>query len=153
LGKGKGKEATAASASASDIPPILRDKPWRARKNAYRQADEVVLDLPLLGLDRETVKLVRPARVERVATRCQTPEENVLWKADVENGRWRGHADAEIEYAPLGYITVPDDDGLWAWNEKRASLRRDAVAWVEKHCLNVLLGFDFTHRDWIQNLK
>jgi Domain of unknown function (DUF4132) len=153
--KGKGKlEATAARvlgkreskssvpmAKRSDIPPVLRNTPWRARKAA--RSEVVIKGLSLLGLDRERFLLVRepPAFVRDTPIRDMTAKELAAWKAEAEEDEAWVDYDLHIERGRAELLRVPDAEGLRVWNEKGGVLAGPELAWVKKHGLAAIPGF------------
>ncbi|OJY16926.1 MAG: hypothetical protein BGO98_12150 [Myxococcales bacterium 68-20] len=163
--KGKGKlEATAArvlgkprpaaaeaTAEPGDLPPVLRDAPWRASKRGGKET--IVAGLSLLGLELERVALVRqPSSIERSRpVRDMSSEAFAAWKATASEGDFV-YADYEHAKGAGGaweYHRIPDEEGLWSWNEKpKAYLAAGPLAWVEKHGLATIPGF--LAREWIR---
>ena len=157
LGKGKKVAAVAGpTAMSEDLPPVLRDPPWRAKKS--KEKPIVVEGLVPLGLDLERVALVRPpAPLVTPKIRDMTAEELLAWKKEASAGTGATaagktiHADFELHSLGRGsweYRRVPEFEGLWAWNEKGAYLEAGALAWVERHGLAALPGF--LARDWVR---
>ncbi|MDF2694337.1 MAG: Molybdate metabolism regulator, partial [Labilithrix sp.] len=161
--KGKGKlEAAAArvlakrkvgaegpTAKPDDLPPVLRDPPWRATKSTEKPI--VVDGLAPLGLDLERVALVRPPTpFAATHVRDMTVAELAAWKKEAAAGETI-HADYQYRQLRLGtweYLRIPDHEGLWAWNEKNGYLHAGPLAWVERHGLAALPGF--LARDWVR---
>ena len=157
LGKRKKVAAVAGPmAMSEDLPPVLRDPPWRAKKS--KEKPIVVEGLVPLGLDLERVALVRPpAPLVAPNVRDMTAKELSAWKKEASAGTGATaagetiHADFELHSLGRGsweYRRVPEFEGLWAWNEKEAYLEAGALAWVERHGLAALPGF--LARDWVR---
>lgn len=144
-------EPRAAAAKASELPTVLRDRPWRRPPSAAGAS----VALTMRGLDRERVHLVRrPSRnIEQEPTRDMTSAELSAWRKSLaakdswvccdydhfNDRRTKRHE----------YLRVPDKEGLAAWNGGgKVTLAGGELAWVERHGMKTLPGF--LARDWIK---
>lgn len=138
-----------APALATSLPPLLVERPWRKKR---ADVGSVVKDLPLHGLELERVALVgKPERLSaRFTVRDMTPEELEGWKKSAEKDE---NISADLASGGLyTYLRVPDEEGLWAWANKKGYLRLGPLAWVEKHGLRTIDGFTSEKRDWVGGL-
>ncbi len=145
-------------AKASEVPPILRDRPWRAPSGKARAAREVLLLTMSVG--KESVALTKPVREFEASNgsnvfRDMTKPELERWKKERAKKEW-GRADYEHERVKGSntaweYRRVPNDLAIKAWNEGECGLSQTELQWVARHGVKVLPGF--TTRDWLRWLS
>jgi hypothetical protein len=157
---GAKEEPPAALAPPPQIPPVLREAPWRPQKGR-RVRPEVKEGLEVLGLELERVALPRApidfaSSVDKTI-RDMTAAELARWWTAVKKGEYF-HVDYEYERASRRpqdgeWARVPEQDGLRAWNEanERALVRGDELHWVARHGLLTIPGF--MRRSWMKRLE
>ncbi|MEI8256966.1 MAG: twin-arginine translocase subunit TatC, partial [Deltaproteobacteria bacterium] len=148
-------EKHAPAATASEVPALLRERPWRAAAGTDSSAREV-LGLAM-RVEHEGVALTRPVREFEVEARgCvfrdMTRAELATWKKELAAGQYVNadyqHHREKGANAPWEYLRVPDEDAIRAWNETACGLAQSPLQWVAKHGVRVIPGF--LTRDWLR---
>jgi hypothetical protein len=157
----KQKAKAAPEAKAKDLPPVLRDRPWRPRARVREQGGKGaskrdVLALAMRGIEREKVVLPAPQRDfednERDVFSDMTKAQLAKWRKDIAKGDYN-HADYDGEWiqgknAHFEYWRVPVKEGIAAWNSGGVGIHVSPLQWVALHGTKVLEGF--TKRDWLK---
>jgi Domain of unknown function (DUF4132) len=132
-------------AADDDVPPLLRERPWRPKPGTKYVA--LVADADLPPDCEERVEL--PARlpepdVER--WREMTEEELASWRLSVQTG---DSVDYDYDHKPHAderYLRVPEDEGLEAWKRGNCWTVEPILLWVAKHGLGAIDGLTKTDK-------
>jgi len=163
--KQKGSTAPATVASNSDLPPVLRDAPWRAKTKAKPAVIDglAIKGLELERLDTELLETepYRRAEAEVRESRPMTKAELAKWRAEVKRREFT-HADYELLHhggARYEYLEVPAAESLSGWNAEMKDgegrtfhlhVHEPEFAFLAKHGVAAFPGW--IKRDWAKSL-